>query len=189
MPQKIDKIDRQIINVLFQDGRESLSDIKDKVRKSDDESMSHTGIRKRITKLENSGFLKIQGNLSIKNLKYQSAFILMEMKNYDEIQLILKAYANCPRIFLMAHITGQYNLILGIVGQSMDVLQRYINYCGPTNKPGVLHSAVIYTSSLTVPEYLPLNLFSFESREHECGNNCNECNVFKDGSCLGCGNF
>lgn len=175
--------------MLFRDGRESLSDIKDKVRKSDEELMSHTGIRKRITKLENLGLLKIQGNLSIKNLKYQSAFILMEMRNYSEIQEILKAYANCPRIFLMAHITGQYNLILGIVGQTMDVLQNYINFCGPTNRPGILHSAVIYTSSLTVPEFLPLKLFNFESREHECGNNCSECGVFKKGICVGCGNF
>jgi DNA-binding Lrp family transcriptional regulator len=185
----IDNIDQQILRVLFNNGRESLVDIKDKVVKSDMDTMSHTGIRKRITKLEKLGLLKVQGNLSIKNLRYQAAFILMEMKNFEEVQNLIEAYKECPRVFLFAHISGQYNLIFGVVGRSLEALHRYMNYCGPTNKKGVLHSAVIYVTNMVVPEYLPLNIFKCISNEEKCGNICAECAPYLNGKCNGCGNF
>ncbi|MHA2132034.1 MAG: hypothetical protein ACW99L_18855, partial [Promethearchaeota archaeon] len=71
----------------------------------------------------------------------------------------------------------------------MDVLHRYINFCGPTNKQGILHSAVIFASELLTPSFLPLNLFSGISKEHKCENICKACSAFLDGNCGGCGNF
>ena len=113
----------------------------------------------------------------------------MEMRNYDEVKNIIAAYEDCPRVFLLAHVTGQYNLIFGVVGQDIDVLRRYINFCGPTNKKGILHSAIIFTSKFLVPEFLPLNLFTGISKEHKCENICKACEAFLDGNCKGCGNF
>ncbi|MDX1798235.1 MAG: hypothetical protein R3255_06265 [Candidatus Lokiarchaeia archaeon] len=185
----LDQIDKQILNALFNDGRESLSSLSKSIIKSNQEPMSHAGIAKRISKLEESDILKVQGNINVKSLNYYVAFILMEMKTYDDIQNISKAYEECPRVFLLAHVTGQYNLIFGILGQNIDALRRYINFCGPTNKKGVLHSAIIFSSDLLVPKFLPLNLFSGESKEHKCENICKGCDAFLDGKCGGCGNF
>jgi DNA-binding Lrp family transcriptional regulator len=151
--------------------------------------MSHTGVGKHISKLEDTNTPKIQGNISIKNLNYYAAFILMEMKNFEEVQEISEAYSECPRIFLLARVTGQNNLIFGIVEQDMDVLRRYINYCGPTNKKGVLHSAIIFASDLILSEFLPINFFSKESQESKCGNFYNNCGAYLDGKCGGSGNF
>ncbi len=186
---KIDKIDKQILNELYNNGRESLLNIKDQVFKSDQESMSHTGVRKRIVKLENSKILKVQGNLNINSLNYHSAFILMEIKSFQDIKKIIKAYKDCPRVFLLSHVTGRYNLILGIVGQNLEVIQRYINFCGPTNKEGILHSEILLVSNLETPNFLPVNLFSNKSQESNCGNVCKECDAFLDGKCNGCGYF
>ncbi|MFX1256331.1 MAG: Lrp/AsnC family transcriptional regulator [Promethearchaeota archaeon] len=186
---ELDNIDKQILNILFNNGRENLSQIKEKVQKPDLETMSHTGVRKRINKLKSSGILKVQGNLSIRNLEYQIALILMEMKNYSEINKVIEAYSTCPRVFLLAQVTGRYNLILGIVGQNIEVLQRYINHCGPTNKEGVLHSDILIISNLEAPRFLPLNIFSKESQESKCDNICKDCAAFLDGKCKGCGNF
>ncbi|MFX1380272.1 MAG: Lrp/AsnC family transcriptional regulator [Promethearchaeota archaeon] len=185
----LDQIDKQILTALFNNGRDSFSSLSKTIIKSNHDTMSHAGIANRISKLEDTGILKIQGNISAKNLNYYIAFILMEMKNFEEVQKISDAYAECPRVFLLAHVTGQYNLIFGIIGQSVDVLRRYINFCGPTNKKGVLHSAIIFTSDLIVPKFLPLNLFSGISKEQKCDNICKECNAFLDGKCSGCGNF
>ena len=73
-----DNIDKQIVNALFENGRESLTNLKDIIFKSDDETMSHTGIAKRISKLEDNGILKVQGNINVNAVNYKTLFILME---------------------------------------------------------------------------------------------------------------
>ncbi|KKM84464.1 hypothetical protein LCGC14_1298940 [marine sediment metagenome] len=186
---ELDQIDKQILNALFKKGRESLTKLEKVVYKSESETMSHTGIAKRISKLEDSGLLKIQANTNVNTLDYKALFLLMEMSNYDEVKNIIKAYEECPRVFLLAQVTGQYNLILGIIGQSLDVLYMYINNCGPTNKKGILHSAIIWTSEFLIPKFLPLNLFSGVSKEHKCENICKACEAFLSSECGGCANF
>ncbi|MFW9826507.1 MAG: Lrp/AsnC family transcriptional regulator [Candidatus Thorarchaeota archaeon] len=186
---QLDGIDKQIINALFKNGRESLTNLETKIFKSSTDTMSHTGIAKRITKLEESGVLKVQANTSINKIQYKSLIILMEMSSFEDLQKIIEAYKDCPRVFLLAQTTGQYNLILGVLGQNVDVLHRYLNYCGPTNKKGLLHSASIFVSDLILPKYLPINLFSEETKEVACGNICRDCEAYLDGKCKGCGNF
>ncbi len=186
---ELDDIDKQILRALFIDGRENLTSLTDTVIKKDQASMSHTGVRKRIEKLKDSQILKVQGNLSINNLNYKIAFILLEMKNYDEIKKIKESYSECPRVFLLSQLSGRYNMILGIIGHSMDILERYMNYCGPTNKEGVLHSEILFSSNITTPSFLPLNLFSKNSKESKCDNTCKDCEAFLNSDCYGCGNF
>ncbi|MFX1504039.1 MAG: Lrp/AsnC family transcriptional regulator [Promethearchaeota archaeon] len=185
----LDQIDKQIINALCKDGRESFSSLSKIILKTKHDTMSHAGIGNRISKLEDSGIIKVQGNINVNNLNYYVAFILIEMKNYEDVQKMSEAYAECPRVFFLAHLSGQYNLIFGIIGQDIDVLRRYINFCGPTNKKGVSHSATIFVSDFIVPKYLPLNLFSGISKEYKCENVCKKCDAFLDGKCGGCGNF
>ncbi|MBY9006383.1 MAG: Lrp/AsnC family transcriptional regulator [Candidatus Lokiarchaeota archaeon] len=186
---KVDEIDRQIINLLFNNGRESLTTIGEKVFKSNHESMSHAGINKRISKLEENDVLRIQGNISVENLNYKSCFILLEMKNYEETKKIIQSYSKCPRVFMLSQVNGRYDLIIGIIGQSIEILHRYINNCGPTNKEGILHSEILFISNLKVPKYIPLNIFSKESQECNCGNQCSSCEAFLSGECDGCGKF
>jgi DNA-binding Lrp family transcriptional regulator len=185
----LDNIDKQLINILSKKGRETLTDLKDRVQKPDKESMSHSGVRKRIRKLEDNEIIKVQGNINIASLGYQAAFILMEMKNYIEVQKVVDAYKSCPRVFMLAQVTGQYNLLVGVLGQSIEILRRFINLCGPTNKDGILHSAVMFVSQIETPEYMPTRLFGKESFEHKCGNICDECEAFTNKECLGCGTF
>ncbi|MFX0027774.1 MAG: Lrp/AsnC family transcriptional regulator [Candidatus Hermodarchaeota archaeon] len=186
---QLDGIDKQILRALFNNGRESLTNLEKVIFKSGTETMSHTGIAKRITKLEDSGILKVQANTNVNKLQYKTVFLLMEMSSFDEVQNIIKAYKDCPRVFLLAHVRGQYNLILGIIGQNIDVLHRYLNYCGPANRKGILHSASIFASDLILPKFLPLNLFSQESNESNCGNICKKCVAYLDNKCFGCGSF
>ncbi len=186
---ELDQIDRQILNALFKKGRESLTKLEKVVHKSESETMSHTGIAKRISKLEDSGLLKIQANTNFNTLDYNALFLLIEMSSYEEVKNVIKAYKECPRVFLLAQVTGQYSLILGVIGQSLDVLHRYLNYCGPTNKKGILHSATVFVSNLIIPKFLPLNLFNQQSQANKCGNICEECAAYLDGQCMGCGSF
>jgi len=185
----LDNIDKQIIRALLNKGRESLTNLEKIVAKSDHEMMSHTGISKRISKLEESGILKVQANLNFNKLDYKALFLLIEMSSYEEIKNIINAYTECPRVFLLTQVTGQYNLIMGIVGRNIDILHRYINHCGPTNRKGILHSAVLHISDLLVPRFMPTDLFNRITKEEKCGNNCKNCEAYLDGKCEGCGNF
>ena len=185
----LDDIDKQLINILTKSGRESLTDIKEFVHKPDNAAMSHSGVRKRIKKLEDNGILHVQGNINVAKLGYQAVFILMEMRNYINVQNIITNYKNCPRVFLLAQVTGQYNIIMGVLAQSIEVLRRFINLCGPTNKDGILHSALMYVSQIETPEFLPTNLFNCESQEEKCENICAQCEAFAIGDCKGCGKF
>ena len=185
----LDDIDRQILRALYKNGRESLSGITEKVHKIDQEPMSHTGIRKRITKLMSLGLLKIQGNINVKNLKYHAVIILMEMKNYEELRKLIKVYSTCPRIFFLTQVTGRYNLIIGVIGQDLSVLQRYLNYCGPTNRDGVLHSEILNVAEFALPNFIPINLFVNSENEKKCENICEECEAFLNEECKGCGKF
>ena len=151
--------------------------------------MSNTGIAKRISKLEDSEILKVQANTNVSKLQYKSLFLLMEMKNFEEVQNIINAYQECPRVFMLAQVSGQYNLILGIVGQNFDVLHRYINHCGPTNKQGILHSQIMFISELRIPKYLPFDLFGRKIKESQCGAVCKDCAAYLDGKCNGCRKF
>ena len=185
----LDSIDKQLINILSTKGRESLTELKERVKKPDEDTMSHSGVRKRIKKLEDNEIIKVQGNINLTTLGYQSAFILMEMKNYIEVQKVVDSYKHCPRVFLLAQVTGQYNLIIGVLGQNIDVLRRFLNLCGPTNKDGILHSALMFVSQIETPEYFPTRLFGNESFEHKCGNLCSNCEAFISSECAGCGSF
>jgi len=57
---------------LLKVGCESLSNISKQGHKSDQKNMSYTGVAKRISKMENAKILKIQGNLSVESLNYNS---------------------------------------------------------------------------------------------------------------------
>jgi DNA-binding Lrp family transcriptional regulator len=186
---QLDKIDRQIYKELFENGRISLTTLNKKIIKTNTELMSHSGIKKRISKLGTSGVLKVQGNLNIKKLNYHLMFILLEMTNYDKLKDMINCYNQCPRVFFLAHISGQYNVIMGVVGQSRDVLHRFINYCGPSNKEGILHTQTFFVSEIETPLFFPLKLFSQKSQESKCGNVCEKCEAFMDGKCEGCGKF
>jgi DNA-binding Lrp family transcriptional regulator len=185
----LDRIDKQILRILFKNGRKSYSKIRNDVLKSDNEKMSHTGIRKRINKLKKNNILKIQGNLNVNALDFVGAIILIEMENYDRTLEMIGFYSQCPRLFHLSEVSGQYNLALGFIGKNMDDLHKFINMCGPTNKKGILHSAIMYINEFIHPSFIPLNMFNEESKEDKCKNICCECSAFIGGKCLGCGNF
>lgn len=184
-----DKVDKQILRLLFENGRMSYSKIKNKVLKSDNEKMSHSGIRKRIHKLKKDNLVKIQGNVNVKALNYVGVIILIEMENYEKTVELINYYSGCPRVFSFLEVSGQYDLILGFLGKNMDDLHKFINRCDPTNKRGILHSTLMYIKDVVYPKFIPLDMFNAENKEKTWGNICCDCSVFIDEKCSGCENF
>ena len=181
--QMLDEVDCQILNVLHRDGRQSpvRMEIQSKNKK-----MSHTGIINRISKLEEKGILKIQGNIDINKLKVRTALIRIEFNNFDFINNYVEYYKDCPRIFVLLKLTGQYHLSIGVMGRSMEDLNQFINFCLLAEREKIKSSDITFASELTKPQYLPLNFFIVDIENTKCGRNCRKCDAFNKDMCIGC---
>ena len=184
MKFKFDLIDRKILEMLIDDGRQSLTQISKEI------ALSNSGIKKRVVKLNKSGILKIQGNFSLEAMKFKACVILLEVKNFECISEIIKAYKSCPYIFLVAEILSSFNLMIGLFGNSDQDLNNKLKLCGPSNKEGVLHSKIILISDFKFPQYLPLHSSLRDNEDlnnsNSCGFKCIDCVAFIKNECKGC---
>ena len=181
----IDYVDKQILNQLFKDGKKSLNSIKEHVVKKNGKHMSHTGINNRIDKLINSNILKIQGNINISELEYQAAIILVELTRYNLLEEYIEHLKCCPRIFLLAKVTGNYHLMFGIIGKSIGEINFGLNKCEIMDKNKIKNSELIFTPNLMGPEYIPIDLFYPDTKINK--EKCMNCEYYENGECSGCG--
>ncbi len=180
--EELDGIDKKILKELFKDGKKGLKQFelfKSKV-------MSHTGIKNRISNLINSNVLKIQGNININELNYNLAFLLIELRKFEQLKRFIEYYSKCKRVFFVLTVSGKYHLLIGIVGKSFEAINNFVSYCSLVNDTDVAKSKLIFGSNLELPEFLPINLFGKKQEDFNCERLCEECNYFKEGLCVGC---
>jgi len=184
MKVKFDHIDIKILKMLIDDGRQTLTQISKKT------TLSNSGIKKRVTKLNDSGILKIQGNFNLEAMDFKACIILLEVKNFKFISEISKAYNSCPYVFLVAEILSSFNLMIGLCGNGDQDLNNKLKLCGPSNSEGVLHSQIILISDFKLPQYLPLHLSLKKNEDinkpNSCGFKCVDCAAFIKNECKGC---
>ena len=173
--EELDEIDKQILNELFEDGKKGLK----KFKAVDSGIMSHTGIKNRIEKLIASKILFIQGNVNVELLNYRLAFLLMELRRFENLKKYIEHYSKCKQVFFILTVTGKYHLLLGIVAKSFEIINNFVSYCSLLNGEEIVKSELIFGSNLELPEYLPINLFGSKEKEF----------VFNDGLCQGCNDF
>lgn len=166
--RKIDDIDCQIINELSLNGRLSLLELSRRVLKSDGDPMSDRGIKNRLTYLIDEGILRVQGNIDVKKLNFFFVFTVIEFKDYDGIKEYYQLRTKCPRLFLIAPITGEYDLIMGLLGRSVGEINNCINNCELINgKSNIKERKVLYADNLIIPRHIPLDVL-FTDNEYKC---------------------
>ncbi|MHA1489429.1 MAG: GAF domain-containing protein [Promethearchaeota archaeon] len=167
---EIDHMDKQILHELCKNGKISLQDLSEKIYKLDGELMSNTGIKNRIIKLIDSEILNIQGNINIQKLNYQIAFLLIELKRYEDIEKYKQLQSNCPRTILLAKITGRYHLILSLVGRNLEDINDCINNCELIRKNDIdiKNSEFLFASKIIIPKYIPLDFFRNLGLKSKC---------------------
>ncbi len=180
--EDLDDIDKQILRELHEDGKKGLH----KIEIAMSNVMSHTGIKNRIGKLTDSNFLKIQGNVNVKKLNYRLAFLLLELRKFEDLKKFIDFYSKCKRIFFVLSVSGKYHLLLGIVAKSFEIINNFLSCCGLINDEDVAKSELIFGSNLELPEYLPINLFGNKNKDFKCERICKDCDYFKQGICEGC---
>lgn len=180
MKTRFNQTDRKILDILMKDGRTSVSKISEII------SLSNTGTQKRITKLNNLGFLKIRGNLNVNALNIKTCLIILEVKNHNSLATIIKNYKSCPYVYFLAETIGKCNLLIGFYGNSDIDLTVKLKYCGPANMEGILHSEIILISRLKYPMFMPLYFSNTRHKGGSCCFKCQNCLAYNKEKCIGC---
>ena len=165
----IDKIDEQILNGLYNDGSTTLLDLSEKVIKPDGESMSGTGVKKRIRKLKKREILKIQGNIDLEKLNYKLVYYLVNLKDYKDKEKLSKLENICSKVFMLAEIMGKYQILIGFYGRNMGEINKCINNCAIIKEfIDKKNSDLFRILNLRIPTFYPVKVVESEKKVENC---------------------
>ena len=178
---ELDSKNKKLINLLQEDGRNSLTGLGEIV------NLSHVSVQKRIKKLLEKNQVHISANLSPSNLEISFAVILAEVDSYKQLKTLVEKYSKCPRLIFFGTLTGAYNVISIVAAENQDTLQSVINVCSIRNEPGLRRSDVFIIDIPVKPQYIPFKIpMEGETDVSPCGTNCEQCERLIKNACTGC---
>ncbi len=178
----MDNTDKKLISILRRDGRESLSNIGKQL------GMSHVAVSKRLDKLRNKGLVHIGSAVSGEAVNAKIVFLALETENMDVAHRITETYKDCPRLLMLAPVTGRYNLFAIIVAEDTVSLESILGTCSMRVEEGVRRSETWFGNAPLVPEFLPIDLAPKQTGRAKapCGFNCAECRRYQQDKCVAC---
>lgn len=174
----LSEADRKLINILQNDGRISLSNLGQIL------GVSHVAVRRRLQRLIKNGYVRVSAQLSLSKLRLRYALIMLECKNRQAEERIIRRFKDCPRmIFLSRNVGG--SLLAVMIAEEMSVLESIASECAIRTDDGVRRSDLIVGSEIVYPSHVPLRVVS-ERSSPPCGVDCCSCRSYLNSSCLGC---
>jgi len=176
----MDRVDLAIIEELRKDGRLSLSDLGRKI------GMSHVAVRRRLKKLIENKIMRVSTELNVRTFELKLSMLMMEVETYEKMTELVNTYIKCPRILMILHCLGGFNLLAMIWAEDEDTLKSVLDSCSIRTREGVRRSEVC-VGELFYPEYLPIPIItSSEAEVSPCGLDCEDCKRYEEEKCLGC---
>lgn len=178
----MDNIDRRLIHILQQDGRESLTAIGEKL------GMSHVAIGKRLSKLREENEVQISAGVNAKPLDIKIVFMGLETQNMEVADRIARKYGDCPRLLMLAPVTGRYNLFAILVAEDTWSMESIIGTCSMATEEGIRNTETWLGNAPIIPQYLPIDLAPERNNRNEspCGRDCSDCKRYIMDRCVGC---
>ncbi|NHI83617.1 MAG: Lrp/AsnC family transcriptional regulator [Candidatus Thorarchaeota archaeon] len=179
----MDNVDKKLVSILQRNGRKTLSEIGEEL------DMTHVAVSKRLHKLINDKKLvHITAGINAEMLDIKLLFMGIETENMEIAEHIKKKYKNCPRLVMLAPVTGRYNLFAVLVVEDTWSLESIIGTCSMRTEPGVRKSESWFGNAPAMPQYLGINLAPGEGDESKtpCGRNCGRCVRYNENKCVGC---
>ena len=183
MPRKsIDNVDKKLVSILLENGRTSLSEIGKQL------GMSHVAVSKRLDKLVSKKLVKVTAAVNAEAVDAKVLFIGLETESMEVADRIEKKYAHCPRLLMLAPVTGRYNLFAVMVAEDTFSLESILGTCSMRTEEGVRRSESWFGNAPVVPKYLPIDLSpkSKKTGASPCGRICRDCTRYKSDKCVGC---
>ncbi|MDF1538410.1 MAG: Lrp/AsnC family transcriptional regulator [Candidatus Thorarchaeota archaeon] len=187
----MDNKDKLLISILRDNGRTSLSDLGKEL------GMSHVAVSKRLEKLvspqvdENGHktppIVRVTAGVNADTLQMKMLFMGLETENMEVTDRILKKYSDCPRLVMLAPVTGRYNLFAVMVAEDTFSLESILGTCSIRTESGIRRSETWFGNSPMAPEYINLDLSpSRGGKTASCGRDCGACKRFTSERCVGC---
>jgi len=162
----LDEIDLEILRILYEDGREPLVSIGEKV------NLKHPSVIARIRRLRENKVMKVQANLNLRKFGLQVGFIMIDIPDIEKIIEIRGFLKNCWRVIMISHISGDYNLLVAFIAPNAQMISSFID----TNlrKFPYIRKINFVVGEILHPEFIPVRII----RPEECAEKCAKC-VFK----------
>ncbi len=178
----MDNVDKKLVSILQEDGRTSLSEI------GKDLKMSHVAVSKRLDKLIKSSYVHVGAGVNAEKMDVKLLFMALEVESMDTADRLKEKYQNCPRLLMLAPVTGSYNMMAIMAAEDTWSLQSITGTCSLRTEPGVRRSESWFGNSPILPGYLQLNLAPELSKGNKapCAQDCAACKRYIDEKCVGC---
>jgi DNA-binding Lrp family transcriptional regulator len=175
---KLDKKDRKIISMFAKNPNVSQEEIAKTV------NLSQPSIAMRIKKLREGGALETQTGINPLKMGLYMAKVDISSNAPSDI---LNMFKNCPYFANGFSISGERNLCLFFVSESIATLEAIVNGHIRPNKSVTdvdFNIVISYQKDFIVPSILTPEL----TDTPPCGVliQCKNCQSFKEGKCLGC---
>lgn len=182
----LDNTDKDLISILRSDGRTSLSELGKNL------DMSHVAVSKRLEKLVSPSedgsepLVQISAGVNAEKMDMKMLFLGLETETMEVTDKIIKKYKDCPRLVMLAPVTGRYNLFAVMVAEDTFSLESILGTCSIRTEAGIRRSETWFGNSPMYPEYLPLNLSPHRGSKAACGQDCSTCKRYTGKKCVGC---
>lgn len=178
----MDNIDKKLVSILHQNGRTSLSDMGKEL------GMSHVAVSKRLDKLLEKKLVKVTAGVSGEYLDAKVLFMGIETEDMEVADRIREKYKKCPRLLMLAPVTGRYNIFAVMVAEDTWSLESIVGMCSMRTEPGVRRSENWFGNAPVSPEFLPIDLAPPLTGNSiaPCTIDCGKCKRYKLEKCVGC---
>ncbi len=180
----MDNTDKELISILYDNGRASLSEIGKKLKPK----MSHVAVSKRLDKLRHTKVMKVTSAVNPEMLDMKMLFMAVETESMAVADKIVAKYSKCPRVLMIAPVTGRYNLFAVMMAEDTWTLESIIGICSLRTEKGVRRSETWFGNAPVVPSFMPIDLDPGAKGRSKspCGQTCLTCKRYKIEKCVGC---
>lgn len=180
----MDDTDKKLISILLENGRTSLSQIGEHL------GMSHVAVSKRLDKLVKADLVKITAGINSEFMDTKVLFMGLETESMDITEMIQKKYADCPKLVMLAPVTGRYNLFAMMIAEDTWSLESIMGTCSMRTETGIRKSESWFGNAPVIPKYLQLDLAPKQTGTSQapCKVDCETCKRYVINKCVGCPN-
>jgi DNA-binding Lrp family transcriptional regulator len=178
---KLDRINLEIFKNISKFGKINYSMIGKEL------GISHVSIKNRFEKLINSNVIKPTLLFNFSELDFKIAVLLLELET-ESLEKINEFYSSCPRVLYSFNTLGEYNHILVLFGETLEIIETMVNSCMLYNINKVRKSNILIFGKLLEDLFLPLDFTNFGQQDENtpCGNCCKSCKSYIQEQCIGC---
>ena len=175
----IDHLSLQIISSLISDPQKSISQIAEEI------GTSRTTVRKRIKKLSEDDWIRLQMSLNNNKAHLQHGIMFFTLANAMDIGLLFERLENCPKVITALIHVGSYHAIAFLVADTSDNLLYTAECLQSKIKVRDINFIKLPANSILFPKYTILRNFP-KTELAPCGLDCLECLRYIKKQCDGC---